>query len=193
MGYKRNPWRLLGLFSLTVVGTALVSRLPGINRICCEKSLIWVWIPPKIESPVTMAWTYLWSSFHANLVHSFSRTNKRNKSHNLLGEAIQLLQSPMKLCLKRARVALKRLNIPAVRGFTAFFSGLLRFFQNTRVLFNIRVVGGSAFYSYLSPQDGRPLYHPAVDRWAGRQHATRRIICLSFAIGPTVAESCCAK
>uniref|UniRef100_A0A3B4ZFW4 ubiquitinyl hydrolase 1 n=1 Tax=Stegastes partitus TaxID=144197 RepID=A0A3B4ZFW4_9TELE len=35
---------------------------------------------------------------------------------------------------------------------------------NTRVLFNIRVVGGSAFYSYLSPQDGRPLYHPAVDR-----------------------------
>ncbi|KAM7386371.1 hypothetical protein PAMA_009137 [Pampus argenteus] len=36
--------------------------------------------------------------------------------------------------------------------------------QNTRVLFNIRVVGGSAFYSYLSPQDGQPLYHPAVDR-----------------------------
>ncbi|XP_074553263.1 ubiquitin carboxyl-terminal hydrolase 43 [Halichoeres trimaculatus] len=36
--------------------------------------------------------------------------------------------------------------------------------QNHRVLFNIRVVGGSAFYSYLSPQDGRPLYHPAVDR-----------------------------
>ncbi|KAK2894191.1 ubiquitin carboxyl-terminal hydrolase 43-like isoform X1 [Channa argus] len=36
--------------------------------------------------------------------------------------------------------------------------------QNSRVLFNIRVVGGSAFYSYLSPQDVRPLYHPAVDR-----------------------------
>ncbi|KAK5856773.1 hypothetical protein PBY51_008344 [Eleginops maclovinus] len=36
--------------------------------------------------------------------------------------------------------------------------------QNIRVLFNIRVVGGSAFHSYLSPQDGRPLYHPAVDR-----------------------------
>ncbi|KAM8843992.1 ubiquitin carboxyl-terminal hydrolase 43 isoform 2-T6 [Spinachia spinachia] len=36
--------------------------------------------------------------------------------------------------------------------------------QNTRVLFNIRVVGGSAFYSYLSPQDRRPLFHPAVDR-----------------------------
>ncbi|XP_040919352.1 ubiquitin carboxyl-terminal hydrolase 43 isoform X2 [Toxotes jaculatrix] len=36
--------------------------------------------------------------------------------------------------------------------------------QNTRVLFNIRVVGGSAFYSYLSPQDARPLFHPAVDR-----------------------------
>uniref|UniRef100_A0A3Q2YSG7 ubiquitinyl hydrolase 1 n=1 Tax=Hippocampus comes TaxID=109280 RepID=A0A3Q2YSG7_HIPCM len=36
--------------------------------------------------------------------------------------------------------------------------------QNNRVLFNIRVVGGSSFYSYLSPQDGRPLYHPAVDR-----------------------------
>ncbi|XP_040046969.2 ubiquitin carboxyl-terminal hydrolase 43 isoform X1 [Gasterosteus aculeatus] len=36
--------------------------------------------------------------------------------------------------------------------------------QNTRVLFNVRVVGGSAFYSYLSPQDGRPLFHPAVDR-----------------------------
>ncbi|XP_038162233.1 ubiquitin carboxyl-terminal hydrolase 43-like [Cyprinodon tularosa] len=36
--------------------------------------------------------------------------------------------------------------------------------QNIRVLFNIRVVGGSTFYNYLSPQDGRPLYHPAVDR-----------------------------
>ncbi|XP_077357054.1 ubiquitin carboxyl-terminal hydrolase 43 [Festucalex cinctus] len=36
--------------------------------------------------------------------------------------------------------------------------------QNLRVLFNIRVVGGSSFYSYLSPQDSRPLYHPAVDR-----------------------------
>ncbi|XP_061556847.1 ubiquitin carboxyl-terminal hydrolase 43 isoform X1 [Phycodurus eques] len=36
--------------------------------------------------------------------------------------------------------------------------------QNKRVLFNIRVVGGSSFYSYLSPQDNRPLYHPAVDR-----------------------------
>nr|XP_057905978.1 ubiquitin carboxyl-terminal hydrolase 43 isoform X2 [Doryrhamphus excisus] len=36
--------------------------------------------------------------------------------------------------------------------------------QNNRVLFNIRVVGGSSFYSYLSPQDTRPLYHPAVDR-----------------------------
>ncbi|KAM4717512.1 ubiquitin carboxyl-terminal hydrolase 43 [Anableps anableps] len=36
--------------------------------------------------------------------------------------------------------------------------------QNIRVLFNIRVAGGSTFYNYLSPQDGRPLYHPAVDR-----------------------------
>ncbi|XP_077381776.1 ubiquitin carboxyl-terminal hydrolase 43a [Festucalex cinctus] len=36
--------------------------------------------------------------------------------------------------------------------------------QNARVLFKIRVVGGSASYSYLSPQDSRPLHHPAVDR-----------------------------
>ncbi|KAK2829346.1 hypothetical protein Q7C36_017336 [Tachysurus vachellii] len=36
--------------------------------------------------------------------------------------------------------------------------------QNNRVLFKIRVVGGSASCSYLNPQDGRPLYHPAVDR-----------------------------
>ncbi|KAM8878628.1 ubiquitin carboxyl-terminal hydrolase 43a isoform 3-T3 [Spinachia spinachia] len=36
--------------------------------------------------------------------------------------------------------------------------------QNAGVLFKIRVVGGSAAYSYLSPQDSRPLYHPAVDR-----------------------------
>uniref|UniRef100_A0A7N6BXS3 ubiquitinyl hydrolase 1 n=1 Tax=Anabas testudineus TaxID=64144 RepID=A0A7N6BXS3_ANATE len=36
--------------------------------------------------------------------------------------------------------------------------------QNAAVLFKIRVVGGSAAYSYLSPQDSRPLYHPAVDR-----------------------------
>ncbi|XP_029014327.1 ubiquitin carboxyl-terminal hydrolase 43 isoform X2 [Betta splendens] len=36
--------------------------------------------------------------------------------------------------------------------------------QNARVLFNVRVVGGSVFYSYLSPQDVQPLHHPAVDR-----------------------------
>ncbi|XP_055368199.1 ubiquitin carboxyl-terminal hydrolase 43a isoform X2 [Betta splendens] len=36
--------------------------------------------------------------------------------------------------------------------------------QNVGVLFKIRVVGGSAAYSYLSPQDSRPLCHPAVDR-----------------------------
>ncbi|CAL8302586.1 unnamed protein product [Merluccius merluccius] len=39
--------------------------------------------------------------------------------------------------------------------------------QNARVLFNVRVVGGASSsvpYSYLSPQDGRPLYHPAVER-----------------------------
>ncbi|XP_051573183.1 ubiquitin carboxyl-terminal hydrolase 43-like [Myxocyprinus asiaticus] len=36
--------------------------------------------------------------------------------------------------------------------------------QNFRVLFKIRVVGGSPSYSYLNPQDRRPLYHPAVDR-----------------------------
>uniref|UniRef100_A0A8D0ATD7 ubiquitinyl hydrolase 1 n=1 Tax=Sander lucioperca TaxID=283035 RepID=A0A8D0ATD7_SANLU len=36
--------------------------------------------------------------------------------------------------------------------------------QNAGVLFKIRVVGGSAAYSYLSPKDSRPLYHPAVDR-----------------------------
>ncbi|KAJ8363475.1 hypothetical protein SKAU_G00123060 [Synaphobranchus kaupii] len=36
--------------------------------------------------------------------------------------------------------------------------------QNLGMPFKIRVVGGSASYSYLSPQDGRPLYHPAVDR-----------------------------
>lgn len=36
--------------------------------------------------------------------------------------------------------------------------------QNAGVLFKIRVVGGSAAYSYLSPQDSRPLHHPAVDR-----------------------------
>ncbi|XP_028827605.1 ubiquitin carboxyl-terminal hydrolase 43a isoform X2 [Denticeps clupeoides] len=36
--------------------------------------------------------------------------------------------------------------------------------QNAGVLFKIRVVGGSASYSYLFPQDIRPLCHPAVDR-----------------------------
>nr|XP_046186097.1 ubiquitin carboxyl-terminal hydrolase 43-like [Oncorhynchus gorbuscha] len=36
--------------------------------------------------------------------------------------------------------------------------------QNAGSLFKVRVVGGSASYSYLSPQDGRPLFHPAVDR-----------------------------
>lgn len=36
--------------------------------------------------------------------------------------------------------------------------------QNAGMLFKIRVVGGSASYSYLSPQDNKPLFHPAVDR-----------------------------
>ncbi|KAG7487256.1 ubiquitin carboxyl-terminal hydrolase 43 [Solea senegalensis] len=36
--------------------------------------------------------------------------------------------------------------------------------QSAGVLFKVRVVGGSAAYSYLSPQDNRPLHHPAVDR-----------------------------
>ncbi|KAJ8254263.1 hypothetical protein COCON_G00208750 [Conger conger] len=36
--------------------------------------------------------------------------------------------------------------------------------QNAGLLFKIRVVGGSATCSYLSPQDGRPLHHSAVDR-----------------------------
>uniref|UniRef100_A0A4W5LUS3 Uncharacterized protein n=1 Tax=Hucho hucho TaxID=62062 RepID=A0A4W5LUS3_9TELE len=36
--------------------------------------------------------------------------------------------------------------------------------QNAGLLFKVRVVGGSASYSYLSPQDGHPLFHPAVDR-----------------------------
>ncbi|KAJ8283710.1 hypothetical protein COCON_G00025600 [Conger conger] len=36
--------------------------------------------------------------------------------------------------------------------------------QNLGTPFKIRVVGGSASSSCLNPQDGRPLYHPAVDR-----------------------------
>uniref|UniRef100_A0A4W4EBN7 ubiquitinyl hydrolase 1 n=1 Tax=Electrophorus electricus TaxID=8005 RepID=A0A4W4EBN7_ELEEL len=36
--------------------------------------------------------------------------------------------------------------------------------QNSRVLFRIRVVGGSMSCSYLSSQDRQPLHHPAVDR-----------------------------
>ncbi|XP_055078295.1 ubiquitin carboxyl-terminal hydrolase 43a [Periophthalmus magnuspinnatus] len=36
--------------------------------------------------------------------------------------------------------------------------------QNAGLLFKIRVVGGSSSYSYLSPQDNKPLLHPAVDR-----------------------------
>ena len=45
--------------------------------------------------------------------------------------------------------------------------------QNAGKLFRIRVVGGSAAYSYLSPQDSRPLSHPAVDRYqtSGQQNA----------------------
>ncbi|KAM4594287.1 ubiquitin carboxyl-terminal hydrolase 43a [Fundulus diaphanus] len=36
--------------------------------------------------------------------------------------------------------------------------------QNANVEFKVRVVGGSAAYSYLSPKDSRPLSHPAVER-----------------------------
>ncbi|TRY54914.1 hypothetical protein DNTS_020686 [Danionella cerebrum] len=46
-------------------------------------------------------------------------------------------------------------------------TGMHKATPNFRVLFKIRVVGGSASYSYLNPQDGRPLYHPAVDSLFG--------------------------
>uniref|UniRef100_A0A3B3UGG1 ubiquitinyl hydrolase 1 n=1 Tax=Poecilia latipinna TaxID=48699 RepID=A0A3B3UGG1_9TELE len=36
--------------------------------------------------------------------------------------------------------------------------------QNAGIEFKVRVVGGSAASSYLSPKDSRPLCHPAVDR-----------------------------
>ncbi|XP_029456179.1 ubiquitin carboxyl-terminal hydrolase 43 [Rhinatrema bivittatum] len=36
--------------------------------------------------------------------------------------------------------------------------------QNMGISFRIRIAGGTVAGSYLSPQDGRPLYHPAVDR-----------------------------
>ncbi|NXA01789.1 UBP43 hydrolase, partial [Nesospiza acunhae] len=36
--------------------------------------------------------------------------------------------------------------------------------QGTGVLFRIRLAGGSAPCTYLSPQDPRPLCHPAIDR-----------------------------
>uniref|UniRef100_A0A7M4EL36 ubiquitinyl hydrolase 1 n=1 Tax=Crocodylus porosus TaxID=8502 RepID=A0A7M4EL36_CROPO len=36
--------------------------------------------------------------------------------------------------------------------------------QSAGVLFRVRVAGGSVACSYLSPQDSRPLYHPAIDR-----------------------------
>uniref|UniRef100_A0A8C3SN25 ubiquitinyl hydrolase 1 n=1 Tax=Chelydra serpentina TaxID=8475 RepID=A0A8C3SN25_CHESE len=40
--------------------------------------------------------------------------------------------------------------------------------QGVGDLFRVRVAGGSVACSYLSPQDGRPLYHPAVDSSAAR-------------------------
>ncbi|XP_067403868.1 ubiquitin carboxyl-terminal hydrolase 43 [Emydura macquarii macquarii] len=36
--------------------------------------------------------------------------------------------------------------------------------QRVGELFRVRVAGGSVAHSYLSPQDGKPLCHPAVDR-----------------------------
>ncbi|NXQ75402.1 UBP43 hydrolase, partial [Quiscalus mexicanus] len=36
--------------------------------------------------------------------------------------------------------------------------------QGTGALFRIRLAGGSAPCTYLSPQDPRPLCHPAIDR-----------------------------
>ncbi|KYO40811.1 ubiquitin carboxyl-terminal hydrolase 43 [Alligator mississippiensis] len=36
--------------------------------------------------------------------------------------------------------------------------------QSAGVLFRVRVAGGSVACSYLSTQDSRPLYHPAIDR-----------------------------
>lgn len=66
--------------------------------------------------------------------------------------------------------------------------------QNAGKLFRIRVVGGSAAYSYLSPQDSRPLSHPAVDRYKTpprlRQHPDSthsRCFCVLLNLGQAAA------
>lgn len=56
------------------------------------------------------------------------------------------------------------LNLPSAASWLNV-SLSLSSLQNAGKLFRIRVVGGSAAYSYLSPQDSRPLHHPAVDRY----------------------------
>uniref|UniRef100_A0A8C4VB71 ubiquitinyl hydrolase 1 n=1 Tax=Falco tinnunculus TaxID=100819 RepID=A0A8C4VB71_FALTI len=83
---------------------------------------------------------------------------------NTAGTGPQLARFGPPLVLREERgVSWEQLQHSILAQLRALLRGELRA-QGTGALFRIRLAGGSAPCAYLSPQDPRPLCHPAVDR-----------------------------
>ncbi|NXL29784.1 UBP43 hydrolase, partial [Glaucidium brasilianum] len=83
---------------------------------------------------------------------------------NAAGTGPQLARFGPPLVLREERgVSWDQLQQSILAQLRALLRGEVRV-QGTGALFRIRLAGGSAPSAYLSPQDPRPLCHPAVDR-----------------------------
>ncbi|NXP53262.1 UBP43 hydrolase, partial [Heliornis fulica] len=83
---------------------------------------------------------------------------------NTVGAGTQLARFGPPLVLREERgVSWEQLQQSILAQLQALLRGEVRA-QGTGTLFRIRLAGGSAPCAYLSPQDPRPLCHPAIDR-----------------------------
>ncbi|NXV92801.1 UBP43 hydrolase, partial [Calonectris borealis] len=83
---------------------------------------------------------------------------------NTAGDGPQLARFGPPLVLREERgVSWEQLQQSILAQLRALLRGEVRA-QGAGALFRIRLAGGSAPCAYLSPQDPRPLCHPAVDR-----------------------------
>ncbi|XP_014815602.1 PREDICTED: ubiquitin carboxyl-terminal hydrolase 43 [Calidris pugnax] len=83
---------------------------------------------------------------------------------NTAGDGPRLARFGPPLVLREERgVSWEQLQQSILAQLRALLRGEVRA-QGTGALFRIRLAGGSAPCTYLSPQDPRPLCHPAVDR-----------------------------
>ncbi|NXV22666.1 UBP43 hydrolase, partial [Cepphus grylle] len=83
---------------------------------------------------------------------------------NTAGDGPRLTRFGPPLVLREERgVSWEQLQQSILAQLRALLRGEVRV-QGTGALFRIRLAGGSAPCAYLSPQDPRPLCHPAIDR-----------------------------